>query len=146
MTFLFLRPLNFILGKTLAVWVFKGLVPLNYESHLQHSTPNRLKSFHDPYRYEFAHCTWRHSQYTICTWGKKLFLESFSGMEVKEREGDLQCNLHFMNFYRISRFISLRQDSVTRPKLCCVGPWLSTSSSIWRLVMQLPKTLRVVIV
>jgi hypothetical protein len=66
-------------------------------------------------------------------------------MEVKEREGDLQCNLHFMNFYRISRFISLRQDSVTRPKLCCVGPCLSTSSSTWRLVMQLLKTLRVVI-
>ena len=58
----------------------------------------------------------------------------------------MQCNLHFMNFYRISRFISLRQDSVTRPKLYCVGPCLSTSSSTWRLVVQLLKTLRVVII
>lgn len=55
-TLLFVRPLNFILGKTLAVWTFKGLLPLNYESHLQHSTPDILQSFHDPYRYEFAHC------------------------------------------------------------------------------------------
>lgn len=55
-TLLFVRLLNFIIGKTLAVWTFKGLVPLNYEPHPQHSTPNRLQSFHDPYRYEFTHC------------------------------------------------------------------------------------------